>query len=182
MCCRVQKYFIKLAKAGLPVPGRMPNLTTYAKKNRSKRSSLRQPSLFFHSLKPRVYMTGQNDNENQLSSDEEDSDQYSIPSSPLNSAHSDELSTVICSSCCQSLHSTHWICTECTEQQVLLCGECVNSNWCGSLHSPLHDIQEVSTTGSHEGQVYIDKDYTQFKQSSNITDYNYLDPNFFPAL
>ena len=23
---RVQKYFIKLAKAGLPVPGRMPNL------------------------------------------------------------------------------------------------------------------------------------------------------------
>ena len=57
-----------------------------------------------------------------------------------------------------------------------------SSNWCGSLHSPSHDIQEVGTTGSDEGQVYIDKDYTQFKQSSNITDYNYLDPNFFPAL
>ena len=32
MCCRVQKYFIKLAKAGLPVPGRVPNLSSYTKK------------------------------------------------------------------------------------------------------------------------------------------------------
>ncbi|KAH9489697.1 ZZ-type zinc finger-containing protein 3 [Bulinus truncatus] len=29
---RVQKYFVRLAKEGLPVPGRMPNLTTYSKK------------------------------------------------------------------------------------------------------------------------------------------------------
>ena len=28
----VQKYFIKLANAGLPVPGRMPNLASYPKK------------------------------------------------------------------------------------------------------------------------------------------------------
>ena len=28
----VQKYFIKLANAGLPVPGRMPNLANYPKK------------------------------------------------------------------------------------------------------------------------------------------------------
>jgi hypothetical protein len=27
-----QKYFIKLAKAGLPIPGRMPNLRTYKTK------------------------------------------------------------------------------------------------------------------------------------------------------
>ena len=26
---RVQKYFIKLTKAGLPVPGRIPNMTYY---------------------------------------------------------------------------------------------------------------------------------------------------------
>ena len=30
-----QKYFIKLAKAGLPIPGRMPNLKTYATKKGS---------------------------------------------------------------------------------------------------------------------------------------------------
>jgi hypothetical protein len=29
---RVQKYFIKLAKAGLPVPGRVPNMTAHNKK------------------------------------------------------------------------------------------------------------------------------------------------------
>ena len=28
----VQKYFIKLANAGLPVPGRMPNISKYPKK------------------------------------------------------------------------------------------------------------------------------------------------------
>lgn len=29
---RVQKYFIKLTKAGIPVPGRTPNLCMYTKK------------------------------------------------------------------------------------------------------------------------------------------------------
>lgn len=33
----VQKYFIKLAKAGLPVPGRMPNIATYASKSKKVR-------------------------------------------------------------------------------------------------------------------------------------------------
>ena len=28
----MQKYFIKLANAGLPVPGRMPNMANYPKK------------------------------------------------------------------------------------------------------------------------------------------------------
>ena len=30
----IQKYFIKLAKAGLPVPGRMPNMAAYASKGK----------------------------------------------------------------------------------------------------------------------------------------------------
>ena len=30
----VQKYFIKLAKAGLPVPGRVPNLAVYGPKSK----------------------------------------------------------------------------------------------------------------------------------------------------
>ena len=32
---RVQKYFIKLAKAGLPIPGRMPNMSAHNKKVRN---------------------------------------------------------------------------------------------------------------------------------------------------
>lgn len=33
---RVQKYFIKLTKAGIPVPGRTPNLYIYSKKVKKK--------------------------------------------------------------------------------------------------------------------------------------------------
>ena len=29
---RVQKYFVRLAKEGLPIPGRMPNLASHTKK------------------------------------------------------------------------------------------------------------------------------------------------------
>lgn len=78
----VQKYFIKLARAGLPVPGKVPNIANYGGKwkkvsftkpnaftvvysllqllsfqsSRSKRS-LSRPSTFFAGLAPRVYMT-----------------------------------------------------------------------------------------------------------------------------
>ena len=36
----VQKYFIKLANAGLPVPGRMPNLARYTKSKKVDLPSL----------------------------------------------------------------------------------------------------------------------------------------------
>lgn len=38
---RVQKYFIKLTKAGIPVPGRTPNLCMYSKKVRQFASVVR---------------------------------------------------------------------------------------------------------------------------------------------
>ncbi|GBM55691.1 ZZ-type zinc finger-containing protein 3 [Araneus ventricosus] len=51
---RVQKYFIKLLKAGMPIPGRMPNMT-YLKKPR--RNVIRnQPSTFLVSHTLPVYM------------------------------------------------------------------------------------------------------------------------------
>ena len=34
----------------------------------------------------------------------------------------------------------------------------------------------------HESRGYIDKDYTNFNPSLTDTHYNYLDPNFCPAL
>ncbi|KAJ1171424.1 hypothetical protein NDU88_003286 [Pleurodeles waltl] len=58
---RVQKYFIKLTKAGIPVPGRTPNLYLYSKKSSSKRQHplnkhLFRPSTFMTSHEPPVYM------------------------------------------------------------------------------------------------------------------------------
>jgi len=42
---RVQKYFIKLAKAGLPVPGKVPNLETYSKKKIKSEGKRPSPSV-----------------------------------------------------------------------------------------------------------------------------------------
>ncbi|XP_032814517.1 ZZ-type zinc finger-containing protein 3 isoform X1 [Petromyzon marinus] len=67
---RVQKYFIKLAKAGLPVPGRTPNLFMYTKKQQgpSRRHHplnrhLLRPSTFMSSHHPPVYMEEEEDEE-----------------------------------------------------------------------------------------------------------------------
>ncbi|XP_049602718.1 ZZ-type zinc finger-containing protein 3 isoform X2 [Syngnathus scovelli] len=63
---RVQKYFIKLTKAGIPVPGRTPNLYMYTKKATSKRQHhlnkhLSRPSTFLTSYEPPVFMDDDDD-------------------------------------------------------------------------------------------------------------------------
>ncbi|XP_067143822.1 ZZ-type zinc finger-containing protein 3 isoform X2 [Centruroides vittatus] len=63
---RVQKYFIKLAKAGLPIPGRMPsrhnvNRKVSSRRNVLSRYYLQQPSTFFASHIPPVYMNEADD-------------------------------------------------------------------------------------------------------------------------
>ncbi|XP_076092237.1 ZZ-type zinc finger-containing protein 3-like isoform X2 [Mytilus galloprovincialis] len=59
---RVQKYFIKLAKAGLPIPGRMPNVGNFGIKKQGHRHHkyhkfYYQPSTFLQSHQPPVYMS-----------------------------------------------------------------------------------------------------------------------------
>nr|XP_029509241.1 ZZ-type zinc finger-containing protein 3-like [Oncorhynchus nerka] len=58
---RVQKYFIKLTKAGISVPGRTPNMCIYSKKVSNKRQHhlnkhLYRPSTFLTSYEPPVFM------------------------------------------------------------------------------------------------------------------------------
>ncbi|XP_013419738.1 ZZ-type zinc finger-containing protein 3-like [Lingula anatina] len=59
---RVQKYFIKLAKAGLPIPGRMPNVAHYRTKSQRPHQRMynrfyQAPSTFMTSYQPPVYMS-----------------------------------------------------------------------------------------------------------------------------
>ncbi|XP_020898021.1 ZZ-type zinc finger-containing protein 3, partial [Exaiptasia diaphana] len=68
---RVQKYFIKLAKAGLPVPGRVPNIPRSGART-AKRSSHYQMmgfrnSTFFPSYQPRVFMSDSKDDDDESS-------------------------------------------------------------------------------------------------------------------
>ena len=44
---RVQKYFIKLAKAGLPIPGRKPNVNVYGVRKVNTLSSFLKPVSLF---------------------------------------------------------------------------------------------------------------------------------------
>ncbi|XP_050390674.2 ZZ-type zinc finger-containing protein 3, partial [Patella vulgata] len=61
---RVQKYFIKLAKAGLPVPGRTPTVGTQFKKaghRHHRYNTFSQHSTFLQSHEPPVYMSDDDD-------------------------------------------------------------------------------------------------------------------------
>ncbi|XP_062849900.1 ZZ-type zinc finger-containing protein 3 isoform X2 [Trichomycterus rosablanca] len=85
---RVQKYFIKLTKAGIPVPGRTPNLCMYNKKVSNKRQHhlnkhLYRPSTFLTSYEPPVYMEDEDERSSFFCSLQDgnmpDSDDESIP-------------------------------------------------------------------------------------------------------
>ena len=66
------------------------------------------------------------------------------------------------------------------------------SNWSSDSHLPCHDMVELFPSRALPAHIpgppiaheqYIDSDYTLFKQSSSsLASYNYLDPNFCPAL
>ncbi|XP_031565972.1 ZZ-type zinc finger-containing protein 3-like isoform X2 [Actinia tenebrosa] len=69
---RTQKYFIKLARAGLPIPGRVPNVPKAGSRlnRRSNHYSTIgfRNSTFFPSYQPRVYMDDNNDDDDDDSS------------------------------------------------------------------------------------------------------------------
>jgi hypothetical protein len=179
VCCRVQKYFIKLAKAGLPVPGRMPNLAVYSRKtSKTKRTSAKRSSLFFHTMKPRVYMTHEDSiNISPESSEDENYNNYWSSISPMESTSEQVIR--VCSCCHKNVSLMYWECVECTDD-VVLCFNCVNSEWSGSTHLSSHELREVDN--KHRDGVNIDKDYSGFNPSITDASYNYLDSNFHPAL
>uniref|UniRef100_A0A9J8AJB3 ZZ-type zinc finger-containing protein 3 n=1 Tax=Cyprinus carpio carpio TaxID=630221 RepID=A0A9J8AJB3_CYPCA len=85
---RVQKYFIKLTKAGIPVPGRTPNVCMYSKKASSKRQHhlnkhLYRPSTFLTSYEPPVYMDDEDEHSHFFNSFQDngadDSDEDGVP-------------------------------------------------------------------------------------------------------
>ncbi|GIY40021.1 ZZ-type zinc finger-containing protein 3, partial [Caerostris extrusa] len=92
---RVQKYFIKLLKAGMPIPGRMPNLQ-YLKKPKRKNVIRNQASTFLVSQSLPVYMPEADDDicynyhqpltseENSMESKAEMSQKWRLESLPAN--------------------------------------------------------------------------------------------------
>lgn len=67
---RVQKYFIKLARAGLPVPGRTPTLTSLTRRAGHRHHRFNRfyhQSTFLHAHEPPVYMSDDDDDDSSMS-------------------------------------------------------------------------------------------------------------------
>ncbi|XP_067892796.1 ZZ-type zinc finger-containing protein 3 isoform X2 [Heterodontus francisci] len=205
---RVQKYFIKLAKAGLPIPGRTPNLYLHSKKSSNRRQHplrkyLFQPSTFMTSHEPPVYMDIEDDRgsfySSQLdaSADDEVSDDESIPPSYRHTAEYKELMCLkklrkqkldLMQAESNFVQHIGFKCDNCGTEPILglrwHCQDCPQDSsvdFCDSCSDCLYE------TEIHKGNHQLDPIYRvetfldRDYRMSQDTSYNYLDPNYFPA-
>lgn len=199
---RVQKYFIKLMKAGIPVPGRMPN-TAHIKKPR-RNVIRRNPSTFLVSHQPPVYMPDYEDEFNTSYSQVQSIDENSVDSRINDISDEDDISPDMKDTpeyqellflkkmlkekqksgtlahvgfkCCrckmEPIVGARWHCTEC-KPSIDFCTDCAYCDYEIDQHTSDHHLEAVE----HPSMTFMDRDYMHFLGS----DYNYLDPNYMPA-
>lgn len=203
---RVQKYFIKLTKAGIPVPGRTPNVCMYSKKASSKRQHhlnkhLYRPSTFLTSYEPPVYMDDEDERSHFFNSlqdnSADDSDEDGVP---VELRHLPEYKELLELKKLkkQKLHELQaesaltqhvgYKCDICGMEPIQgvrwHCQDCPQDNavdFCSTCSDCLFRTDTHKPTHRLEpvcqAETFLDKDYC-LPQS---TGYNYLDPNYFPA-
>lgn len=203
---RVQKYFIKLTKAGIPVPGRTPNLCMYTKKASSKRQHhlnkhLYRPSTFLTSYEPPVYMDEDDERSAYYSSVQDpsadDSDEETIPVELRNLPEYKELLELkrLKKQALQEIHEDKagvrhvgYKCDVCGMEPIQgvrwHCQDCPQDNsvdFCSNCSDCLFKTETHKPNHHlepvHQPDTFLDRDYC-LPQS---TGYNYLDPNYFPA-
>ena len=187
---RVQKYFIKLAKAGLPVPGRMPNLASYGGRwlagrlhghHQSRRSHFYYPqSTFLTSVAPPVYMSDDDDDDDDdddagggydsqsgarllagVDDESDDDDDGEVPDYLRDSAEYQELMTLT------------------ALRQSLQQRPAASAGHITASVTP-HSCELTSKTRDHSTGLsasQFDLDYTS--ESTGVS--SYLDPNYMPA-
>ncbi|XP_054709973.1 ZZ-type zinc finger-containing protein 3-like [Uloborus diversus] len=202
---RVQKYFIKLMKAGIPIPGRMPSIA-YLRKPR--RNIIRQqPSTFLVSHTPPVYMPDVDEDYNYNYSQPQSADENSMESKVEQLSDDDEigfehrntaefqelmmLKKVLkekLKSCGLAQH-VGYKCCRCKSEPIIgirwHCTECKppqTIDFCDDCVECMHEVGQH--TADHRLEAihnastgFLDRDYMHFLGS----DYNYLDPNYMPA-
>ncbi|XP_054837971.1 ZZ-type zinc finger-containing protein 3 isoform X1 [Eublepharis macularius] len=204
---RVQKYFIKLTKAGIPVPGRTPNLYLYSKKSSSRRQHplnkhLFKPSTFMTSHEPPVYMDEDDDRSSFHSHmgntpEEDASDEESIPVAYRELPEYKELLKLkkLKKEKLQQMHAESGFvqhvgfkCDNCGTEPIQgirwHCQDCppeMSLDFCDSCSDCLHetDIHKENhrLEPIYRSEMFLDRDYCMSQGAS----YNYLDPNYFPA-
>ncbi|XP_069451174.1 ZZ-type zinc finger-containing protein 3 isoform X4 [Ovis canadensis] len=204
---RVQKYFIKLTKAGIPVPGRTPNLYIYSKKSSTSRRQhplnkhLFKPSTFMTSHEPPVYMDEDDDrscfHSHMNTAVEEASDEESIPVAYRNLPEYKELlqfkklkKQKLQQMQAESGFVQHvgFKCDNCGIEPIQgvrwHCQDCppeMSLDFCDSCSDCLHETdihkEDHQLEPVYRSETFLDRDYCV----SQGTSYNYLDPNYFPA-
>ncbi|XP_039212581.1 ZZ-type zinc finger-containing protein 3 isoform X1 [Crotalus tigris] len=204
---RVQKYFIKLTKAGIPVPGRTPNLYLYSKKSSNRRQHplnkhLFKPSTFMTSHEPPVFMDEDDDRScfhSHIAStvEEEPSDEESIPIAYRELPEYKELLKFkkLRKQKMQQMHAESGFvqhigfkCDNCGTDPIQgirwHCQDCpaeLSLDFCDSCSDCLHetDIHKENhrLEPIYRAEMFLDRDYCMSQGPS----YNYLDPNYFPA-
>ncbi|KAL6104119.1 zzz3 [Pungitius sinensis] len=203
---RVQKYFIKLTKAGIPVPGRTPNLCMYTKKASSKRQHhlnkhLYRASTFLTSYEPPVYMDEDDERSAYYSSMQDpsadDSDEEAIPMGLRNLPEYKELLELkrLKKQTLQEIHEDKpgmrhvgYKCDICGMEPIQgvrwHCQDCPQDNsvdFCSNCSDCLLKTEthkpDHHLEPVHQQDTFLDRDYC-LPQSAG---YNYLDPNYFPA-
>ncbi|XP_071946901.1 uncharacterized protein [Antedon mediterranea] len=203
---RVQKYFIKLSKAGLPVPGRMPNLNMYMNKKTNRRMHqftrplLHQNSTFMQAYKPPVYMPDEEDDFNRLNNSFDNERTLLDDSIPAELQDTEEYQELLrltrlksemqerdqgehlgfkCDQCgIEPITGTRWHCKDCPQHvSVDLCPICIDSKYSTDVHTVTHRMEPIQP--ANQNRTFEDKDYTKF--TMGLWDYNYLDPNYNPA-
>ncbi|KAM4641055.1 ZZ-type zinc finger-containing protein 3 isoform 1-T2 [Discoglossus pictus] len=206
---RVQKYFIKLTKAGIPVPGRTPNLYMYSKKQSSiKRQHalnkhLFRPSTFMTSHEPPVFMDEDDDHSSfnsrdlDAAGDEEISDEESIPLAchelaeykellELKKLKKQKLQQIQVSS--GFVQHIGFKCDNCETEPIQgirwHCQDCppqMSVDFCDSCSDCLYET-ETHKEDHHLEPIYrVETFLDRDYCMSHSTSYNYLDPNYFPA-
>lgn len=207
---RVQKYFIKLTKAGIPVPGRTPNLYMYSKKASSKRQHilnkhLFKPSTFMTSHEPPVFMEEDDDHSSFHSrdldaaadDDEDVSDEETIPTSCRGLAEYKELLELkklkkrrLQEMEVESGFVQHvgFKCDNCGIEPIQgirwHCQDCPQQrsvDFCDSCSDCLYETQTHKEDHHLEPVYKADTFLDRDYCMPHSTSYNYLDPNYFPA-
>lgn len=203
---RVQKYFIKLTKAGIPVPGRTPNMCMYSKKASNKRQHhlnkhLYRQSTFLASYEPPVYMDEEDERSGFFSGLQdplaEDSDEEGVPMEYRHLPEYKELLELkrLKKQKLQEMQeegggAQHlgYKCDMCGMEPIQgvrwHCQDCPPDHavdFCSNCSDCLFKTETHQPSHHLEpvyhGDTYLDRDYC-LPQS---TGYNYLDPNYYPA-
>lgn len=204
---RVQKYFIKLTKAGIPVPGRTPNLYIYSRKSSTSRRQhplnkhLFKPSTFMTSHEPPVYMDEDDDrsclHSHMSTAAEEASDEESIPiiyrSLPeykellqFKKLKKQKLQQMQAES--GFVQHVGFKCDNCGVEPIQgvrwHCQDCppeMSLDFCDSCSDCPHETdihkEDHQLEPVYKSETFLDRDYCV----SQGTSYSYLDPNYFPA-